>query len=339
LTPEIARAQAAEVEAGPESLWKHFLLASLYRLAGEEDRSRQQWDVWRRNSVNLQEGEGSSAQEVSEPCRTHEFAACVKHLKSARSLGASDRFMLGYALLSLGEFQESADTFAGILSSGPAALPTCYWLAQDYLRLAEGCFSRLIQEFPASWRAHEFFGISSQLRYSSDEAIKEFQTAIQLNPNDPELHQKLGELFYTHKSFPRAEEEFRKALQLDAGEARSLYLLGRMRLEQHQANESIPYFLSALRYNPDLMEAHAALGQAYMRLGQPERAVPELTKASAIDTYGDLHYLLYVAYGKLGKKDLAHQALARSQALRKSTAAAHQAKVDEVAGQEAPQGP
>jgi hypothetical protein len=47
-------------------------------------------------------------------------------------------------------------------------------------------------------------------------------SAIQLNPHEAELHPKLGELLYTHRSYLRAEEEFRTALQLDTGEARSL---------------------------------------------------------------------------------------------------------------------
>ena len=54
--------------------------------------------------------------------------------------------------------------------------------------------------------------------------LREFSdlSTIQLNPRDAELHQKLGELLYTHKSYLRAEEEFRTAFQLDTSEARSL---------------------------------------------------------------------------------------------------------------------
>jgi hypothetical protein len=44
-----------------------------------------------------------------------------------------------------------------------------------------------------------------------------------------------------------------------------------------------------------------------MRLRQPERALSELEKAAPIDFHGDLHYLLYVAYRNLGRKDLGWQ--------------------------------
>jgi tetratricopeptide (TPR) repeat protein len=82
-----------------------------------------------------------------------------------------------------------------------------------------------------------------------------------------------------------------------------------------------------LRRDPTLLEACAALGQAYMRLRQPDLALPQLEKAAPIDFHGDLHYLLYVAYRELGRNDLAQKALARSQQLRRNLAAKSQARI------------
>jgi Flp pilus assembly protein TadD len=191
-----------------------------------------------------------------------------------------------------------------------------------------------MQRFPDSWRAHEFAGTSDELRDRDDDAIREFQTAAKSHPNDPELHERLGKLFYAKKSFVQAEEELRKAIDLDPGHAQSLYLLGRVYLERRETGESIPYLQAALQHDPDLLEAHAALGQAYVHSAQPALAVKELQKAASLDKYGDLHYLLYVAYHKLGKEDMARQALARSEELRKHAAALRQARVSEASEEE-----
>jgi tetratricopeptide (TPR) repeat protein len=327
---ERALKMAEELEALPDVPSKHFLLASLYRVASETGKSRTQWDTWQRDFMTNTTAAGADTRRLARPCQSHQYAACVSRLQSDKQLDPSERVLLSKALLSLGEFEAAANNLAIALLSDRRNLEATYRLAWAYQKLANDCFDRLVREFPDSWRTHEFLAMSHQLRYLDDDAIKEFQLAERLHPDDPELHQKLGEVLYTKKSYAQAEEELRRAIQLDPGHARSLYLLGRVYLERHEARESVPYFEAALRSNAGLLEARAALGQAYIRLGEDDRAVKELERAASIDAYGDLHYLLYVAYRKLGKSDLAQQALVRSQELRKTTAAAHQSKVAEA---------
>lgn len=69
---------------------------------------------------------------------------------------------------------------------------------------------------------------------------------------------------------------------------------------------------------------------AYLKVGKPEAAVEQLQRSSELDRYGDLHYLLYEAYRQEGKAELAAKALARSQALRRKSAADDQAKIRKV---------
>ena len=61
--------------------------------------------------------------------------------------------------------------------------------------------------------------------------------------------------------------------------------------------------------------------------GDAASAAPELERAAATDDNGDLHYLLYLAYRKLGKNAMAAQDLAASQELRKKYAARGEAAV------------
>jgi tetratricopeptide (TPR) repeat protein len=57
-------------------------------------------------------------------------------------------------------------------------------------------------------------------------------------------------------------------------------------------SKAIPYLQKALRYDANLLEAHASLGKAYLRAGRPDAAVTELEKVLQFDFYGDLHYCL-----------------------------------------------
>jgi tetratricopeptide (TPR) repeat protein len=178
---------------------------------------------------------------------------------------------------------------------------------------------------PGAFTKHR--GEYYRLRLSYKKAIDEFQTALRAHPDSAELHEQLGNAYWLDKNVAAGEAEIEKALQIDPTRPRSLYLLGCVYFRKRDMAKSIEYFQGALRFDPRLLQARAGLGRAYMRIGNPVSAVPELEKAAAIDYYGDLHYLLSMAYRQLGKTDLAAQALVVSQELRKKSAAHHEAVV------------
>ena len=103
--------------------------------------------------------------------------------------------------------------------------------------------------------------------------------------------------------------------------ARTLYLLGQLYVTGREQEKAVPYLQKALRYDANLLEAHATLGKAYLRSGKPQAAVIELEKALSLDFYGDLHYLLYQAYRDLGKAEPGRAALSRSEEMRKNSVA------------------
>jgi predicted Zn-dependent protease len=103
--------------------------------------------------------------------------------------------------------------------------------------------------------------------------------------------------------------------------------MGRLEIGLEKPQAAIPFIEKALHYDPQLLEARASLGLAYLRAGRPALAVAQLEQSASLDYYGDLHYMLYKAYRDLGKTELAENALATSQALRRKTAARDQALI------------
>src|SRR5207245_8948903 len=97
---------------------------------------------------------------------------------------------------------------------------------------------------------------------------------------ETQSQEMLGGAYLLDQAWEQAKAELSEALQLDQTRARSLYLIGRVYLGEHEEQKSIPYFEAALRYDPGLEEAHAGLGQAYVRIGDDTRAVPELKQAT-----------------------------------------------------------
>jgi len=168
------------------------------------------------------------------------------------------------------------------------------------------------------------------LRDDSKDAFQEYQTALTMRPDEPELHEALGELLLNKKSYDQAEVELQESLKLDPSRPLTLSLLGRLHVQKRENEKAVPYLEKALSYEPDMPEANILLGTAYVRLGEDAKALPVLEKVASSDFYGDVHYQMYVAYRKLGKTQLADKALARSQELRRDSAAAHQAMVSGV---------
>jgi len=148
-----------------------------------------------------------------------------------------------------------------------------------------------------------------------------------LKPDEPELHEAIGEAYIDKHLDDEAQKELEAALALEPKRTHSLCLLGRLYVQQRENEKAVPYLQRALRVQPDQVEASSLLGTAYVRLGRFADAVPKLQRAASSDFYGNVHYQLSLAYRKLGQTQLAQKALTRSQELRQSSLERDQAVV------------
>ncbi len=79
-----------------------------------------------------------------------------------------------------------------------------------------------------------------------------------------------------HRDFARAEEEYRKALDLDPGSAQALSNLGMVYYLEHKYPQAEEVLVKALKIDSSLVNARVLLGSTYWREGQTKRAVAEL---------------------------------------------------------------
>jgi tetratricopeptide (TPR) repeat protein len=239
----------------------------------------------------------------------------------------SGRLLLGKTRFTLQQYELAADALAQVQGGSNENAEASYWLERTYQALGAETYARLQESFPDSWRTHRLRAEGYALRQDLDDALKEFQVALQLHPNEPELHEALGELHLDNHTDEDAQSELERALELDPSRTHALYLLGRLYVQKRENDKAVSYLQRALRLQPDLAEASGLLGTAYVRLGQFANAIPKLEKAAALDHYGNVHYQLYLAYRKLGQAELAQKALARSEDLRRSSLERDQALI------------
>jgi tetratricopeptide (TPR) repeat protein len=323
-----AKASAARIQDEPESAAKHFLLAALHAAANDSEPSDREWKSFQADfSAWQREPKAAASSGTQDPCKIHRYSRCVDSLQDRKQLTDSQRLLLGKMQYTLQQYDPAADALAQVHGTTSENAEASYWLARTYQALGAGAYAQLEESFPDSWRTHQLRAEGHALRQDLEGAIKEYQAALQLQPNEAELHEALGQLYLDNHSDGEAQAELEKALELDPSRTHTLYLVGRLYVQNRDNEKAVPYLQRALQLQPDLAEASELLGTAYVRLGQFANAIPKLEKAAPLDHYGNVHYQLYLAYHRLGRDELAKKALAHSQELRRSSLERDQALI------------
>ena len=83
-----------------------------------------------------------------------------------------------------------------------------------------------------------------------DEAEKQYQKAIQTNPNYVEAHNNLGNIYFRKERFEEALAEYKKTVEIKPDYAQGYFNLGSTYLQQNKPEEAIESFQRALEINP-----------------------------------------------------------------------------------------
>jgi tetratricopeptide (TPR) repeat protein len=318
LNRETAEACVSRLHDQPDGPAKHFLLAALYASMNENasyDSASQAFQS------DLAKWEQAAPQANPNPdsCKLHHYSQCIAWLQKAKPLASPGYLQLGRTYFVLQQYEPAAEALAQVHGDKNANSEASYWLERTYQALGADSYAQLESSFPDSWRTHALRAEGFALRQDHDDAIKEYEAALQLSPDQAELHESLGEFYLDSHSDPDAQRELVKAVSLDPSRTKTLYLLGRLYVLDNENDKAVPFLERALRLQPNLNEASALLGTVYIRMGKFADAVPRLERAAPLDHMGNIHYQLFQAYRKLGETELAEKALARSQEIRRSS--------------------
>jgi tetratricopeptide (TPR) repeat protein len=135
----------------------------------------------------------------------------------------------------------------------------------------------------------------------TDNAIQEYNRALELNPNNAEAHLRLGFLMYNAKQMhDEGMAHYYKALQANPSDPRIHHDLGMALLHQRQFDQAIEHLTEALQrmpngldiqYNPVSM--HFNLGLALSYAGRPKEAIAHFSEVLHLDpNNAPAHYRL-----------------------------------------------
>jgi tetratricopeptide (TPR) repeat protein len=166
-------------------------------------------------------------------------------------------------------------------------------------------YLRLYQADADSYRVHQLLGDLDAVKGDDKDAIEEYRAAIAKKPSVPNLHYSLGHLLWKNLQTEEARTEFENELAINPHHAGALHDLGNTYLLDHQPEKALPYLTRALAVESGDPELHRDLGSCYTQLRHYRRAEAQLKIAVAADDDGSVHYKLARVYQTLGEKDKA----------------------------------
>jgi tetratricopeptide (TPR) repeat protein len=191
-----------------------------------------------------------------------------------------------------------------------------YTAVHTYSDLATRASQQLAVRAPKSAQAHELRAESLEMQGKWDAAAKEYQQILQMDPQMPGIHFKMGRLLLSEPNPPgdaaaQAKKEFEQELQIDPSNAGAEYVLGELAREAQQWDEAIQHFSRAAKLDATFGDAFLGWGSALISLKKFPEAVPPLEEAVKLEPENPAaHYNLAVAYTRTGRKQEADREFA-----------------------------
>jgi len=175
---------------------------------------------------------------------------------------------------------------------------------------AEKAFRQAIEVQPEVEPAHRGLALALREQDRLAEALRELQTATQLDPSDADAHFTLGSVAWAlsmpvntragnKKGMTAAEYqnlagmEFSKALALSPKDPMLRMNLAVLYLESDRTHDAVQEAEEATHIAPDNAEAHVTLGRGYFASGEEEKAASEYEAAAKLDPQsGDAYFAL-----------------------------------------------
>jgi arylsulfatase A-like enzyme/Flp pilus assembly protein TadD len=134
---------------------------------------------------------------------------------------------------------------------------------------------------PTTATAHNGLGLLAIDRDRPQDAIKEFEAAAAVDPNNASYWANLGNARRALRDESGAEQAYRRALDVDPHAADAANGLGVLLVEAQRPGEAIAWFERATTAAPDFVEAHLNLGIALQQSGQVTRAAEQYRRVLA----------------------------------------------------------
>ena len=168
---------------------------------------------------------------------------------------------------------------AGLMAGVVGVLTICARNQAAYWKNGETLWTHALACTTRNDVAH--FGLGNVLLQKErwDDAIAQFQQALQIRPDIAETHYDLGVSLAGEGKDDAAMSEYRRALEIKPDYAEAFYNLGVCLQKQGQLDQAISQYQKSAEFKPDSAGTHNNLGVALVQEGRTDEAIEHFQKA------------------------------------------------------------
>src|SRR6185369_11111028 len=152
-----------------------------------------------------------------------------------------------------------------------------YITTRYYSELANRTAQELIQKAPSSPEAETLIAEAFQAQGKWDDAAAQFRKILEQNPNQPGMHYQLGRILLSKPLDPAVTEEARKEfeaeLKINPTSPAAEFMLGDLAWRNQNADDAIAHFSRVTQFDTGLAEAYLGLGMALNAAGKYGEAI------------------------------------------------------------------
>jgi len=206
-------------------------------------------------------------------------------------------------LIHLGQLEKAAEQLQALSRKEPKNQEVWYLLGKVYMQLSQVSLGKLSEIDPNSFLVHQISGEVMESMNNLDGALLEYKKAVELAPEKPGTHYHLANAYWSLLMWEPAKKEFLAELVNDPQNCQVHWKLGDIMLEQQAEPQSaLEEEDKALAICPDSAEAHEDRGRALLKMERYKEAAADLQKAAGADPSEPRpHFLLSQAYRALGR--------------------------------------
>jgi tetratricopeptide (TPR) repeat protein len=154
---------------------------------------------------------------------------------------------------------------------------TTYW------RNSESLWTHTLACTSDNFVGHNNLGNVLHQKGNVDEAIVQYQKALEINPANAEVHNNLGNILLEKGQVDEAIAHCQRALEINPDNSPAHNNLGNALLQKGQVDEAIAHYQRALEISPDIAMVHNNLGGALFQKGNVDEAIAYYQKALQIE--------------------------------------------------------
>lgn len=231
--------------------------------------------------------------------------------------------------MSVDQEDDAVDALIFLRREFPHDPKVLYTATHFYSELAMRAAHELAATAPHSAEVQELNAEALESQGKLEEAEKAYQEILEQYPEQPGIHYRIGRLILagqpTPSSVDDARKEFEAELQIDPNTASAEFMLGDLDRQAQQWNDAIDHFGRATKLDAGFSEAFLGLGLSLNAAGKHADAVAPLekyVKMEPTDPAG--HYQLAIAYARTGRMQDANREIALQHEAEKKSQSAPQ---------------